>query len=220
MVSLTSLCFVFQSNWSLHMSSHNGFDAATSHRASCICPQALTCTAEGLGTCLSLCLLLGHLCCLMYSCEGSVPGVSVMGTLWWWHNTSLHDESNAWPSGTFGLDLLEQVFDVCDAVGILSLHSCLSKLHWLSLDVFCCSSVYLDVLLRTRPTSEGGGFLYHQVFSLSSMYLCLAVQGGRGRSPRSSGQSEEGVSAVSANCSGASTLCSDLYPEHAADPWG
>lgn len=58
-------------------------------------------------------------------------------------------------------------------------------------------------------------FFYHQVFVLS-LYLCPAVQG----IPGSCGESEEAASADAANCSSASLLCSDLYPEQAADPQG
>ena len=53
------------------------------------------------------------------------------------------------------------MLDTCDAEGhdqgtlallsAVSLHSCLSKLHRMSLDVLYCSSVYLDVLLRSQP---------------------------------------------------------------------
>ena len=73
-----------------------------------------------------------------------------------------------------------QVFDVCDAVGhdrgILSLHSCLSKLHRLSLDVLCCSFVYLDVLLRSQPFfPKGVEFLLKvMVFSTTRSLAFLA----------------------------------------------
>lgn len=53
------------------------------------------------------------------------------------------------------------MFDTCDAEGhdegllallsAVSLHSCLSKLHRMSLDALYCSSGYLDVLLKSQP---------------------------------------------------------------------
>lgn len=59
------------------------------------------------------------------------------------------------PVGPCTWTCCRQVFDVCDTVGqdwgILSLRSCLSNLHQLSLDVLCCSFVYLNVLLRSQP---------------------------------------------------------------------
>lgn len=51
------------------MISHGVFIATSSQGASITLLQGSTCVMEGLGTGFSMCLLLGHLCYLMYSCS-------------------------------------------------------------------------------------------------------------------------------------------------------